>query len=109
MATRIELVEFIGGHSVLLEAGSTDVEATIIDAGYIPSGYFWERVAVWLIERDDVPAELSLECSANLFSASGLQEPAEKLREKLVTLTADSAALRSLIDDAKAHDFTLEF
>lgn len=109
MATQLQHVEFIGGYTLFFEAGTTGVDQEIVEAGYAPSGYFWERVAQYLYENDEVEGPFAFDSSLNFFSVNGSQESTQGLRTKLAVLVDDASALNALIQRAEADDFELEF
>ena len=110
MSVDFNHVEYIGGYSLIFEAFTTDVDQTIADRGFSPMGYFWERVVVYLWECDRLDGPFSFDCSADFFSASSEEaEPIEQLKATLEELTSQPAAITSLIDEALADDFELEF
>ncbi|SES14362.1 Imm51 family immunity protein [Corynebacterium cystitidis] len=110
MAVDFKHVEYIGGYSLIFEAFTTAVDETIADRGFSPMGYFWERVVVYLWEKDELEGPFSFDCSADFFSASSASEHAiAQLKSHLEELTSQPAKVSSLIDDALADDFELEF
>ncbi|WP_156802517.1 Imm51 family immunity protein [Corynebacterium lubricantis] len=109
MATNFQHVEFIGGYTLFFEAGTTEVDSVIVEAGMAPSGYFWERIAQYLFETDQVEGPFAWDSSLNFFSVNGSFESTEALQAELEKLVADSAALQEVMRAAEADEFELEF
>lgn len=105
----IQHVEFIGGYSLFFEAFTTDVDPVIVDRGYSPMGYFWERFVLFLYEKDRLAGPFTFECNADWFSVSGTKDSTEELKQVLEKYTTDADAVAAVIDEAEAEEFVLEF
>ncbi|MHA2790084.1 hypothetical protein ACXZ66_13260 [Corynebacterium sp. S7] len=108
-ATNFQHVEFIGGYTLFFEAGTTEVDSVIVEAGFSPSGYFWERIAQYLYESDRIEGPFAWDSSLNFFSVNGSLESTEALKAELGKLVGDAAALREVMSAAEADDFELEY
>jgi hypothetical protein len=110
--TPLKLIETsTGNYSLLLNAGTTQVDATIEELGHEPNGYFWEGVAQLLI-RDEAAAldgRLKFDPEAGMFCAYGQDPDAlEELGNLMSTVATDPARLRTLVTQAKATGFEFD-
>ncbi|MCP2337743.1 Imm51 family immunity protein [Actinomadura rupiterrae] len=100
-----------GSYSLLLYAGSTDVDELVQELGHEPNGYFWEGVAQFLV-RTEAPSladRFDYDPEGDTFCAYGDDRPALEELALLMSETATTPSrMRSLITAAKAADFEFD-
>jgi hypothetical protein len=100
-----------GKFSLLLNTGTTAVDDTISELGHEPNGYFWEGVAMILVEKKapEIADGFSYDPEAGMFCAYGTDKSAlEKLGALMAPLANDPAQMRTLIAEAKADGFEFD-
>lgn len=89
--------------SATLPCTSKTVEAL----GHEPSGYFWDGVVRWLVDRGKVP-DLQTDPECATFYAYGSRDEAEALATALAPYLTDDEAITALLAKAEAADFDLD-
>ncbi|WBB79866.1 immunity 51 family protein [Micromonospora sp. WMMD882] len=100
-----------GKFSLLLQAGSTPVEAVIVELGHEPHGYFWEGVAQVLVstEAPGLAGRFSYDPEAGMFCAYGTdREALEELGALMTAVATDAERLRRLVVTAEADGFEFD-
>ncbi|MBT8225858.1 MAG: hypothetical protein HKP61_14315 [Dactylosporangium sp.] len=100
-----------GRFSLLLDAGTTDVDDVILQLGHEPNGYFWEGVAQLLVstEAPALQERLSYDPEGGMFCAYGEDRRAlEALAALIDAVAASSDRLRQLVALAKANGFEFD-
>jgi hypothetical protein len=100
-----------GKYSLLLNAGTTDVDRIIEDLGHEPSGYFWAGVARLLVstEAPALEGRFSYDPEAGMFCAYGTDRGAlASLSKLLTTVTSDAEQARKVVELAKAKGVELD-
>jgi hypothetical protein len=100
-----------GTFSLMLHAGTTDVDAAIEDLGHEPNGYFWEGVAQLLVETEapGLAERFRYDPEGDMFVAYGSDTLA--LDELAVLMTAvgtDPDRLRQLVALAEKRGFEFD-
>ncbi|WP_026412733.1 Imm51 family immunity protein [Actinomadura oligospora] len=109
--TPLKLIETSpGSFSLLLNAGTTQVDALVEQHGHEPNGYFWEGVARFLVttEAPSLEGRFSYDPEAGMFCAYGRDRPAlEELATLLAPTTTTPTRMTTLLKAAQAanHDF----
>ncbi|WP_218670887.1 Imm51 family immunity protein [Microbispora sp. GKU 823] len=99
-----------GEHSLLLDAGTTQVDDVIEELGHTPNGYFWEGVAQLLVstEAPALEGRFSYDPEGDMFCAYGRDRGAlEELGTLMAAIAADADHMRRLV--AAAEDDGFEF
>ncbi|MEV4756256.1 Imm51 family immunity protein [Micromonospora sp. NPDC049559] len=100
-----------GAYSLLLNAGSTEVDDVVDELGHEPNGYFWEGVAQWLV-RTEAPAldgRFSYDSEGGMFCAHGTDRAAlEELSTRMQPVATDPERMRRLITSAEADGFEFD-
>jgi hypothetical protein len=94
-----------GKYSLLLDAGTTDVDDLVEDLGQEPGGYFWEGVARYLVqtEAQGLEGRFAYDPEASMFCAYGEDRAAlEELGERLSAVARDGDRMRQLLETAEA-------
>lgn len=100
-----------GKFSLLLNTGTTAVDDTISELGHEPNGYFWEGVAMILVEKHapEIAEGFDYDPEAGMFCAYGTDKAAlEKLAALMQPVVSDPALMRKLIEQAKADGFEFD-
>jgi hypothetical protein len=100
-----------GRYSLLLNAGTTDVDRVIEDLGHDPGGYFWEGVARLLVstEAPALEGRFSYDPEASMFCAYGTDRGAlESLAKLLNVVATDADQARKVVELAKAKGVDLD-
>lgn len=99
-----------GEFSLLLDAGTTDVDDVIEELGHEPNGYFWEGVAELLVETEAprLDGRFDFGPEGDMFVAHGSDRPAlDELAALMTSVATDADRLRRLV--ALARDRGFEF
>ena len=108
----MKLVETTPGKfSLLLNAGSTQVDALVEELGHEPNGYFWEGVAQLLVKAADpaLATRFSYDPEGGMFCAYGTDRAAlDALAALMRPLTTDTERMRALIATAEAEGFEFD-
>ncbi|MEV5570726.1 Imm51 family immunity protein [Spirillospora sp. NPDC052269] len=94
-----------GSFSLLLDAGTTQVDALVQEHGHEPNGYFWEGLARFLVttEAPSLENRFSYDPEGSMFCAYGSDRPAlEALAALLSKAATTPSRMESLITAAKA-------
>ncbi|MFB9661201.1 Imm51 family immunity protein [Glycomyces mayteni] len=100
-----------GKYSLLLNAGSTDVDDVVEDLGREPNGYFWEGVAQRLVaaEAPGLDERFGYDPEGGMFCAYGDDRDAlEALAALMEPLASDKDRMRALIAAADADGFEFD-
>ncbi len=100
-----------GKYSLLLDAGTTDVDDVIEELGHEPNGYFWEGVAQLLVstEAPALEGRFSYDPEGGMFCAYGTdREALEELATRMSAVAADAERVRQLIALARANGFEFD-
>lgn len=100
-----------GDHSLLLDAGTTPVDALVKELGHEPNGYFWEGVARRLVatEEPSLEGRFGYDPEAGMFCAYGKDRTAlETLGELIDAVATDGDRMRRLVTAADADGFDLD-
>ncbi|GHJ44622.1 hypothetical protein Cs7R123_19640 [Catellatospora sp. TT07R-123] len=104
--TPLKLIETDAGkYSLLLNAGTTEVDELIEELGHEPNGYFWEGVARLVVEHEapDLDGRFGYDPEAGMFCAYGTDRAAlAELGELLGGVATDGDRLRALVALAQA-------
>ncbi|MEU6424619.1 Imm51 family immunity protein [Microbispora sp. NPDC046973] len=98
-------------YSLLLDAGSTQVDDVIEELGHTPNGYFWEGVAQLLVstEAPALEGRFSYDPEGGMFCAYGKDRGAlEELGTRMAAVAADADRMRRLVADAEAGGFEFD-
>jgi hypothetical protein len=110
--TTTNLVETAPGKfSLLLDAGTTEVDDLIEELGHEPNGYFWEGVARFLVSTRAPALEgrFSYDPEAGMFCAFGEDRGAlEQLGTLMTAVAEDGGRLRELMALAEADGFEFD-
>lgn len=108
----LKLVETTTGNfSLLLNAGTTKVDALIEQLGHEPNGYFWEGVAQYLVstKAQALEGRFSYDPEAGMFCAYGTERAAlEELGTLMNAVAADEDRMQQLITSAEADGFEFD-
>ncbi|MBL0888317.1 Imm51 family immunity protein [Myceligenerans indicum] len=97
--------------SLLLNAGTTPVDAVIEELGHEPNGYFWEGVARWLVstEARKLDGRFDYDPEGDMFCAHGTDRAAlEGLGELMEQVAGDADRMRRLVAAADADGFDFD-
>jgi hypothetical protein len=85
-----------GQFSLLLNAGTTSVDTAIESLGFQPDGYFWNRLACFLVETEapSLAGQIEYDSESGAFCARGSNK-------------ARLAQLATLINDVASHESRL--
>lgn len=100
-----------GKYSLLLNAGTTDVDALVEELGHEPNGYFWEGVARLLVSTQAPALEgrFSYDPEAGMFCAYGQDRSAlDELAARMAVVATDPDRLRELIALAAVNGFEFD-
>ncbi|MER5195671.1 Imm51 family immunity protein [Streptomyces sp. NPDC002755] len=100
-----------GKYSLLLDAGTTDVDDVVAELGHEPNGYFWEGIAQLLVstEAPALEGRFSYDPEGSMFCAYGTDRSAlEDLAGRMSTVAADGDRVRQLIALAEAKGFEFD-
>jgi hypothetical protein len=100
-----------GKFSLLLNAGTTPVDALVEELGHEPNGYFWEGVARRLVatEAPSLESRFRYDPEADMFCAYGEDRAAlEALGELIDAVAMDGTRMQSLVAAADADGFDFD-
>ncbi|MFC4052956.1 Imm51 family immunity protein [Actinomadura syzygii] len=100
-----------GNFSLLLDAGTTQVDETVQELGHEPNGYFWEGVAQFLVstEAKTLDGRFSYDPEAGMFCAYGTDRDAlQELGDLMSAIAADADRMRALVAAATAAGFEFD-
>ncbi|GAA3772089.1 immunity 51 family protein [Micromonospora maritima] len=110
--TLLRLIETTPGQfSLLLDAGTTPVDALVEELGHEPNGYFWRGVAEVLVstQAPTLGGRFAYDPEGGMFCAHGTDRGAlHELEALLNTVAADGERMRRLITDAEARGFEFD-
>lgn len=105
----LKIIEHEGRYSLLLNAGDTKADDVIFEMEHEPNGYFWEGVALLLLQdHPELEGRFDFDPEGGMFCAFGSDRPAlEELGKLMAAIANDPAAAKALIEKAHAagHDF----
>ncbi|TDB92726.1 hypothetical protein E1091_12650 [Micromonospora fluostatini] len=99
-----------GAYSLLLDAGTTDVDGVVEELGHEPNGYFWEGVARVLVgtEAPALDGRFAYDPEGSMFCAYGTDRDAlAELAGRMSAVATDPERIRQVI--ALAHATGVEF
>ena len=100
-----------GSYSLLLDAGTTQVDGVVEELGHEPNGYFWEGVARFLVgtEAKGLEGRFSYDPEGGMFCAYGADRTAlEELGGPLSAVAADAGRMRKLVASAESTGFEFD-
>lgn len=109
--SRLKIVETTPGkYSLLLNAGTTGVDAVVESLGHEPNGYFWDGVARRLTaDAVDLKGRFGLDPEAGMFCAYGEdREALAALADLMDPFTTDADRIRELVAAADAEGFDFD-
>ncbi|WP_405430384.1 immunity 51 family protein [Micromonospora sp. NBC_00617] len=110
--TLLRLIETTPGqYSLLLNAGTTPVDALVEELGHEPNGYFWEGVAEVLVSTaaPTLEGRFAYDPEGGMFCAYGTDRRAlEELEARMNAVATDGERMRRLITDAEASGFEFD-
>jgi hypothetical protein len=110
--TPLRLIETTPGlFSLLLDAGTTNVDNLVQELGHEPNGYFWEGVAQFLVGTDAPALEGTFDYDAEggMFCAYSKDRPAlEQLGTLVAAVANDGNRMRRLLAAAEASGFEFD-
>jgi predicted transposase YbfD/YdcC len=98
-------------YSLVLDAGTTDVDVVVEELGHEPNGYFWEGIAQLLVstEAPTLKGRFSYDSEGGMFCAYGADRDAlEELANRMSAVAADAERVRQLIAAAEANGFEFD-
>ncbi|MFE9666431.1 Imm51 family immunity protein [Microbispora bryophytorum] len=98
-------------YSLLLDAGTTQVDDLIEELGHTPNGYYWEGVAQLLVstEAPALEGRFSYDPEGDMFCAYGRDRGAlEELGTLMAAIAADADRMRRLVAVAEADGFEFD-
>ncbi|WP_117210946.1 immunity 51 family protein [Allorhizocola rhizosphaerae] len=100
-----------GKYSLLLNAGTTQVDGLIEELGHEANGYFWEGVAQ-LVVRNEAPelqGRFGYDPEGSMFCAYGTdREALQRLGTLMSAVAASPDRMRELIETAEANGFEFD-
>jgi hypothetical protein len=100
-----------GQFSLLLDAGTTDVDEVIEELDHEPNGYFWEGIAQLLVDTEAPHLQGRFECDpeGDMFVAHGTDRPAlDELATLLTAVATNADRLRRLVVLAGTRGFEFD-
>jgi hypothetical protein len=100
-----------GKFSLLLDAGTTDVDEVIEELDHEPNGYFWEGIAQLLVDTEapHLAGRFDYDPEGGMFVAYGPDRPALDELATLMTAVATNAdLLRRLVALAEKRGFEFD-
>jgi len=108
----LKLIETAPGKfSLLLNAGTTEVDAVIEELGREPNGYFWEGVARLLVDTESpaLKGRFSYDPEAGMFCAYGDDHDAlQSLAALMSAVAKDRVRMRRLVTAAISDGFEFD-
>lgn len=110
--TPMRLIETTPGKfSLLLDAGTTQVDELVEQLGHEPNGYFWEGVAQFLVstEAPALNGRFAYDPEGGMFCAHGEDRTAlQELAALITPVTTNGDRMRALIASAEAGGFEFD-
>jgi Immunity protein 51 len=100
-----------GEFSLLLDAGTTDVDEVVEELGHEPNGYFWEGIAQLLVDTEAPHLEgcFDYDPEGGMFVARGPDRPAlDELATRIAAVATDAERLRQLVVLAAERGFEFD-
>lgn len=100
-----------GNLSLLLDAGTTDVDDVVEELGHEPNGYFWEGVAQLLVatEAPHLDGRFKYDPEGGMFCAYGTDRPAlDELSALMTQVASDAGRMRVLVALATERGFEFD-
>ncbi|MEV5751653.1 immunity 51 family protein [Actinoallomurus sp. NPDC052308] len=100
-----------GEFTLLLDAGTTQVDGLVEQLGHEPNGYFWEGVAQFLVDTEapTLAGRFSYDPEGGMFCAYGEDRTAlQELAALMSAVAADGDRMRKLIASAEAGGFEFD-
>ena len=100
-----------GKFSLMLDAGTTDVDEVIEELGHEPNGYFFEGIAQLLIDTEAPHLErrLNYDPEGDMFVAHGSDRLAlDELAILMTAVASDADRLRRLVALANERGFEFD-
>src|SRR5919112_1688203 len=100
-----------GKFSLMLDAGTTDVDEVIEELGHEPNGYFWEGIAQMLVDTEAPRLEgrFDYDSEGGMFGAHGSDRPAlDELATLMTAAATDADQLRRLVALANERGFEFD-
>jgi hypothetical protein len=100
-----------GKFSLLLNAGTTDVDDVIEKLGHEPNGYFWEGIAELLLtsEAPSLRGRFGFDPEGGMFVAYGPDRQAlDELADRMTAVATDAERVRHLVGFAKDTGFEFD-
>lgn len=100
-----------GEFSLILDAGTTDVDEVIEELGHEPNGYFWEGIAQLLVDTEapQLQKRFDYDPEGGMFVAHGSDRPAlDELATLMTAVATDAARLRRLVELAAERGFEFD-
>ncbi|MFA1543483.1 Imm51 family immunity protein [Actinomadura monticuli] len=108
----MRLIETMPGRfSLLLDAGTTQVDELVEQLGHEPNGYFWEGVAQFLVstEAPALDGRFAYDPEGGMFCAHSEDRTVlQELAELITPVTTDGDRMRTLITSAEASGFEFD-
>ena len=100
-----------GDYSLLLDAGTTEVDGVIEGLGHEPNGYFWEGVAHFLVSTaaPALESRFAYDSEGGMFCAHGTDRQAlEDLAALMAAVATDPDRMHQLVVAADANEFEFD-
>lgn len=100
-----------GRFSLILDAGSTDVDDVVEELGHEPNGYFWEGVAQLLVDTEapGLAGRFGYDPEGGTFVAYGSDRSAlDELSTLMTAVASDAERMRRLVALAKERGFEFD-
>jgi Immunity protein 51 len=100
-----------GKFSLMLAAGTTDVDDVIVELGHEPNGYFWEGIAELLVDTEapHLEGRFDYDPEGDAFVAHGSDRPAlDELATLMTAVATDADRQRRLVALAKERGFEFD-
>lgn len=100
-----------GEYTLMLNAGSTDVDDVIEELGHEPNGYFWEGIAQLLVsaEAPALEGRFYYSSEGGMFCAVGTDRDAlDELAIRMSAVATDAERMRKMVTSAEADGFEFD-
>lgn len=100
-----------GLYSLILDAGTTDVDEVIEELGHEPNGYFWAGIAQLLVDTEAarLGGRFDLDPEGDMFLAHGSDRPAlDELAKLIAAVATDAERVRQLVAVAAQRGFEFD-
>lgn len=97
--------------SLILDAGTTDVDDVVEEVGHEPNGYFWEGIAQLLVDTEAPHLEglVDYDPEGGMFVARGSDRAAlDELGTLMTEVATDADRLRRLVALAQERGFEFD-